>query len=372
MTTAAHEKSPATPDGGFWRLRHDHLAALLARDDLSWRKVRVYLALADLIEGYQKPHDAVSINQIAERAGMFYTDKGGKRQLDRRHVSGALSDLAKLGLCGSEGGRCASHEKAVRWVVWPPPPLSGHAAKAGSSPAAKDGARAAARAGLKATAGIGSRAAATRGAHQEVVQEDSDKEKRKKVSADTDSLSPPVLQRGQDGNAENSGNGNDVDRVIAFAFPGGASEKQRAAVGNAITNAIRQGASYPLLAHAVGSPKAQGETPWERIEEAGKRTAALLASARHAWPDFKGEALLDLLTHIPPGWKPAPVAASEGERESVFSARKRKAKEQRDSAREIDAWREQAAEWPKVAPVAGVRSQEHQNSPGAAGQAAEG
>lgn len=152
-------------DGGFWRLQHDHLAALLARNDLSWRKVRVYLALADLIEGYQKPSDAVSINQIAERAGMFCTDKGGKRGLDRRHVSGALRDLAKLGLCGSEGGRCASHGKAVHWVVWPPPPLSDPAAKDGSSPAAKDGARAAARTGAKATAGIGRGAAAARGAH---------------------------------------------------------------------------------------------------------------------------------------------------------------------------------------------------------------
>jgi hypothetical protein len=173
--------------------------------------------------------------------------------------------------------------------------------------------------------------------------------------APTDSLSPSVLQRSENGNGNGNSNsnggtrenGNDVDRVIAFAFPGGPSEKQQAAVINAIGNATRQGASYPLLAHAVISPKAQGKTPWERIEEAGKRTAALLEKARSIWSDFKGETLLDLLKHMRQGWKPKPVVRREGESEIAFSERQQGASVVGDLAREIDAWREQATEWPK-------------------------
>ncbi|MCX5653726.1 MAG: hypothetical protein NTY65_03635 [Planctomycetota bacterium] len=64
-------------DGGFWRLRHDHLATLLARRDLSWAVVRVYLALADLTVGYRKERDEVSLSQIAETAGMFSIIESG-------------------------------------------------------------------------------------------------------------------------------------------------------------------------------------------------------------------------------------------------------------------------------------------------------
>ncbi|MCX5653708.1 MAG: hypothetical protein NTY65_03535 [Planctomycetota bacterium] len=156
---------------------------------------------------------------------------------------------------------------------------------------------------------------------------------------------------GENGNGAPGGkqrnDGNDVDRVIGFAFPGGSSEKQRAAVINAIANAVRQGASYPLLAHAVISSKAQEETPWERIEEAGKRTTALLGKARYVWAEtFKGETLMDLLKYMPQGWKPKPVVRREAELESDFLTRQQGASVVANLAAEIDAWREQATTWP--------------------------
>jgi hypothetical protein len=375
-------------DGGFWRLRHDHLAALLARRDLSWAVARVYLALADLTWGYGKERDEVSISQIAEHAGMFSTGPDGRQCLDTPHTNRALKELAGLGLCGSASGE---GQAVLRWVVWPPPeyrPAAGTAehgttAKAGSSATAEVGrgttANATAKTTANATALGGSGTTARQGRHQEVIRsprdQDTQERERERTAADaaTDSLSLVAAQSDDNDNGDNNGNGaagekrnngNDVDRVIAFAFPGGCSEKQRAAVVNAIANAVRQGASYPLLAHAVRSPKAQEETPWERIEEAGKRTAALLDKARYVWPPFKGETFLDLLKHMPENWRPKPVAKREGETEMAFSERERRTTgELLPLAEAIDAWRQQATTWPKDGPAAGVQSQERPDSP---------
>jgi hypothetical protein len=76
-------------DGGFWRLPHDHLAALLTRRDLSWAVARVYLALANLTRGYGKERDEVSLGQIAEKAGMFSTGPDGRQWPDIRPTRAA-------------------------------------------------------------------------------------------------------------------------------------------------------------------------------------------------------------------------------------------------------------------------------------------
>jgi hypothetical protein len=174
---------------------------------------------------------------------------------------------------------------------------------------------------------------ATSATRKEVTQEGADKEGRKNTAdgTETASLSPAALNaENQNGNNDKNGNGapreqrhdDGDDRLISFAFPGGASEKQRAATVNAIANAIRQGASYPLLAHAVISSKVEGDTPWERIENAGRRTAGLLSTARWTWPDFKGGTLLELLEHADRTQKVDQLAW------------------------ELGGWRKQVVEWP--------------------------
>jgi hypothetical protein len=161
-------------------------------------------------------------------------------------------------------------------------------------------------------------------------------------------------------------NGNDVDRVISYAFPGGASEKQQAAVINAVANAVRLGASYPLLAHAAVDPAAQRQPPWICLEKRGKEVAGLLTEARRVWPPdnphgFKGNTFLDLLKHMPEGWRPKPVTRRDGEHEVTFLDRQHKTEELADLAERIDAWREQALNWPDngVAAPDGVARQRY-------------
>jgi len=123
---------------GFWRLGHGDLEALLAREDLCWEIVRVYLALADLTIGYGRERDVVSLGQIVELAGV-----------EGPHVCRALRKLETLGLYGHEPGE--GQEKR-RWVTWPPSPVgeagttaggdSGTTAKAGSTSTAKGTAKA--------------------------------------------------------------------------------------------------------------------------------------------------------------------------------------------------------------------------------------
>lgn len=103
--------------GGFWRLSHSDLTAVLARTDLSWETARVYLALADLTFGHGKGQDRVSLGQIAEQAGMFI-HSDGQRLPDRSHVARALKHLEKLGFYGCQVGKGKS---IFRWVVFPPP-----------------------------------------------------------------------------------------------------------------------------------------------------------------------------------------------------------------------------------------------------------
>lgn len=104
----------AVNDGGFWRLTHGDLAAVLARRDLSGEQLRVFLALADLTRGYGHERDVVSLSQIADHAG----------QLRRPHVARALRVLAAKGLYGQAP---AQGQTFIRWVTWPPPvPATGN------------------------------------------------------------------------------------------------------------------------------------------------------------------------------------------------------------------------------------------------------
>ena len=161
MTIPATQHSPG---GGWWRLPHADLAALLRRRDLSWESARVLLALADLTLGFGKDRDEVSLSQIANVAGM-----------GRPHVARALATLRKLGLVGQVPGKGQS---VVRWAVWPPP-----LAVADSGTAAK----AIATSGNSTVAGAGSRtvakAAAGAGTHQDTKKRKKDNKNSKKGAA---------------------------------------------------------------------------------------------------------------------------------------------------------------------------------------------
>ena len=110
-----------TTDGGFWRLRHDDLAVLLAwrganGESLSWSLARVFLALADLTLGWGKKADIVSLSQIADHAGMFTLAPDESRQPDCSNVAHSLKALERLGLAGRTKGK---GQHVLRWVVWP-------------------------------------------------------------------------------------------------------------------------------------------------------------------------------------------------------------------------------------------------------------
>ena len=94
-------------NNGFWRLEHEHLAALLALPGLSWRLARIYIALADLTHGRGKPEDVVAISQIATLA-----------HVDRGNTYRALKELEVLGLYAEVK---ISTKKFRRRVIWPPP-----------------------------------------------------------------------------------------------------------------------------------------------------------------------------------------------------------------------------------------------------------
>jgi hypothetical protein len=184
-------------ESGFWRLPHDHLAAVLARHDLSWESARVYLAVADLTLGYGRERDAVSLTQIAAQAGMFTGGPGPTNRPDVRHVTRALKRLAALGLYGQAPGRGQS---VTRWVVWPPPPAPATTAEAGSGTTADTGSGATADAGSTATAGSGTtadagsgttaKATAKAGRHQDI--QEVKKGKKKAHAADRPPPDPRV------------------------------------------------------------------------------------------------------------------------------------------------------------------------------------
>jgi hypothetical protein len=127
---------------------------------------------------------------------------------------------------------------------------------------------------------------------------------------------------------------NDLERLVLYTFHGIATPKQRSAAVNAADEALRLGATCPLLAHAVRSRKAKEEKPWKRIEEAGKRTKNLVDRARKAWPDFRGTSLDELLTATAPGGL-------------LYDTDR--LKENRTLQLEIDTWRQQATCWPRGA-----------------------
>jgi hypothetical protein len=126
----------ASNSNGFWKVRHEDMAALLRRTDLGWELVRVLLAVADCTHGRGNPDGSlVSVSQITDLA-----------HVDRRHVSRALRRLAHLGLYGQD------HEgdgPVRRWVVWPVPPIAsqgdialrGASASQGNSAIASQGAK---------------------------------------------------------------------------------------------------------------------------------------------------------------------------------------------------------------------------------------
>ncbi len=178
-------------DTGFWRLQHEHLAAVLARNDLSWESARVYLALADMTLGYGKTRDVVSLGQIADRAGMI-----------RCHVVRALKRLADLGLYGQSRAR---GQQMARWVIWPPPAVT----EAGTSTEA--GNRSVAEAGNRTvTEGV-----TGAGTHQ-------DTKKGKKLKKGEKSAAKPPAASGKNFSltpGDHKGNG-DVGRLVGLWVEG--------------------------------------------------------------------------------------------------------------------------------------------------------
>jgi hypothetical protein len=310
-----------TVDTGFWRLQHDELRALLARTDLTWETARVYLALADLTLGWGKTRDVVSLSQIANHAGMFYEAEDGSQCADRAHVCRALRALAAAGLCGSAPSK---GQMVVRWVTWPVPQAgSGTVATYGNSAGAETAAVRGSSSVAEGVAKTGAKGAATAGNHQD-VQEDQDTEKER----DRQRPRPASLSEGaHTETAKATANGNDVDRLLAFAFPSGKPpEKALAACMDRIAEAMRLGATYPLLAHAVISPKAKGSTPWERITAAGERVRELIDRAK-AEIAFPGDTLAALLEYVPVNGRPSNETAE------CFQ-------------KELRGWRRQATKWP--------------------------
>jgi hypothetical protein len=326
------------PEPGFWRLRHADLAALLARTDLTWETVRVYLALADPTIGWGKKRDVVSLSQIAKHAGMFYAEDGSQRP-DCSHVSRALRTLAEAGLCGSTPGK---GQRVVRWVTWPPPQAApetaaeaGTTATHGSSATAGAGSGAAAKPTAEPTAKATAMTTAGAGRHQD-VQEVQAGQDTKREGEQAAAASPSLTDSRATASTENdhskdhcnaNDNGNNVERLLAFAFPSGKPpETARATCIDRIAEAVRLGATYPLLAYAVRSPKAKGSKPWERIEAAGQRVRELIDRAKDEI-GFRGETLAALLEYVPVNGK------ALKERAELFQT-------------ELRGWRKQATEWP--------------------------
>lgn len=65
------------------------------------------------------------------------------------------------------------------------------------------------------------------------------------------------------------------ERLLSLAFPKGATEKQRAALLKPVREAAAAGVPYPLMAHALVSPKTDG-APWKRIDEAKARARGIV------------------------------------------------------------------------------------------------
>jgi len=244
------------PEDGFWRLRHDDLAALLARRDLSWETARVYLALADLTRGYGRDRDAVSLSQIADLAGMFTMAADGARRYEVRHVRRALKTLAVLGLCGQAP---TSGQAVIRWVEWPPPPLEAPSTTASLGSSASPGSSATADATANATADAGRGTTASPGRHQEDqdIQENQEREKAR----------PPTADNGE--------------RLLSLSFPDGATEKQTKALNASLRQARQAGVPDPWIAHALVSRKTDGP-PWKRIDHAIGTAKTIVQKIRKA------------------------------------------------------------------------------------------
>ena len=159
------------------------------------------------------------------------------------------------------------------------------------------------------------------------------------------SLSPAAQETGKETATADSKN--DIERVLACAFLSGHPDpKARAACLDRIGEALRMGATPQLLAWAVISPKLDGK-PWDRIQRAGEGTKKLLERCQTFWKKCAAKTLPELFDFLPE--KP----------------KGRDAKEQA-MLDEILGYRSQAENWPESGPVAGVRSPERRDGPGAA------
>jgi hypothetical protein len=59
----------------------------------------------------------------------------------------------------------------------------------------------------------------------------------------------------------------DFERLLALAFPAGASKKQKTALENTATQARSEGVPFPWMAWAIKSRKIKGAAePWKRID----------------------------------------------------------------------------------------------------------
>jgi hypothetical protein len=159
-------------------------------------------------------------------------------------------------------------------------------------------------------------------------------------------LQQPTEER-EEATAPEAPRPSDEERLLSLSFPSGRpTETARAAVIDRAYEAIRQGATWPLLGWAAKSPNLLADKPWHRIAEAGERTAQLLQRLRQAsagktftrkdgetYTAFVGRTLLDALA-----WPPHRWTFASGEALDVFKA----------VCVELRGYERQAREWPPV------------------------
>ena len=148
----------------------------------------MYLALADLIHGWGRNRDVVSLSQIGEHAGVSR----------RPHVRRALLALAKRGLYGQPAWLVIFVRQApgrgqdvIQWVTWPAPtaPTLGNTSPAvpsvGNTPVTSQG--------NTTVPTVGNVTVPSLGTHQE---EDKNRKKKKEEDSSeppqTDGLEPPL------------------------------------------------------------------------------------------------------------------------------------------------------------------------------------
>ena len=304
------------PDA-FWRLRHDDLAALLARRDLAWETVRVYLALADLTCGYGKDRDTVSLGQIAEHAGMFTPAADGEQRPEVRHVRRALKTLEALGLYGQAP---AEGQDVTRWVVWPPTTPEAPSTTAGTGSSASGGTTAEAGSSTTAnpTADAGSRTTAktTAGAgrHQDIQEKEDIQE------GEEDDCPPPSVaslsQEKDSGNGTATANGHretegiqgnehgtttDPDEALRLALGRPPTPKELITFRQAVGEAQAAGATDALIARFVRLA-APGEGVWAGPNAAREEAKRLVDSWAKAGLEPRRQSVLEIIKDVWSAW----------------------------------------------------------------------